>query len=206
MNSEASTEKPVGFYELQQRVQSEPRLRLPMPAQAQKPPTPPALPKLPATPTEPTLSVYQTTDKEGYVSCTCTLSKALLLLLPNVRANTPVSCGTRVLLVVPSKRGGKWYLDTRPKPGAGVYFTLNKSGGAAARVQPISRTHFMSTVPRFVGAAGKRRITSSANTLARGIKLTLGPELVDNPGYYRLLPLEVKPQAHQDSEEHPQTW
>jgi hypothetical protein len=205
MNPEATSKKSLSFYETQQQTRPAAKLRLPMPAAASAPPQPIA-PKLPATRTEPTLSVYLTTDKDGYVACTCTLSKALLAQLPNVKANTSVSCGTRVLLVVPSKRGGKWYLDTRPKPGAGVYFTLNKYGGAAARIQPISRNHFMSNVLRFVGDAGSRRIASSANTLARGIKLTLGPELVDNPGYYRLLPIELEPQTHPEQQEHPQSW
>jgi hypothetical protein len=191
-NLEENEKQSLSFYDIQQQVHQAP------PPPKQKAPLKYA--------SEPTLSIYLTTDPKGYGACLCTISKAMLQQLPNVKASTSVTCGTRVLLVVPSKRGGNWYLDTRPKPGAGVYFRLNKKGGAAARVQPISRTHFQASVLRFVGDFGSRRIASSANTLARGIKLTLGPELVDNPGYYRLLPLELTPEAKSGHEEHPQSW
>jgi hypothetical protein len=207
MTPDASTKKSLSFYELQQLT----RPASPVLAYDDSSPLPderrrrkPVPPKLPAPAPEPTLSVYLTTDSAGYQGCTCTLSKALLAQLPNLKTNTPVSCGTRVLLVAPGRRGGKWYLDTRPKPGAGVCFTLNKSGGAAARIQPISKTHFQCTVSQRDN--GGRDWASTTNTLVRRIKLKLGPELVDNPGYYRLLPLELKPQAQPDQEEHPQSW
>jgi len=161
------------FYEVAQQAPVVPPTPLPPPV--------PARPK-PALP--PTLTLRY--DERGPI---CELSKALRALLP------PLKECERVLLVVPHQRGGQWYLDTNPKPGAG--YRIPNAERAQFRVQPISKIHFMRPVPVLEGAGGRpgkgedRRgglaAVSNTNEAVGLLRFRLALEVPGHPGYYQLL-------------------
>lgn len=104
----------------------------------------------------------------------CTLNKAL-------QNAARIRGGQFVQLVVPRHHSGEWYLDTRPKPGAGV--KLPVTGRALFRVAPISARHFLQSRPAGPGF----HPGSITNTALRLLHFRLGPEVEGHPGYYRLL-------------------
>lgn len=107
---------------------------------------------------------------------TLTLTKPLL-----TKAN--LSGGRRIHLVVPVQRGGDWYLDTRPKPGAGNL--IPKSGRAMLRVPPLHKYHFQLSKPT-VERGERGALLGNSNTLAARLYFVLGEEVEGHPGYYRL--------------------
>lgn len=100
--------------------------------------------------------------------------------------------GDEVQLVVPTKRGGQWYLDTKPRPGAGRQLPAAYKP-LLFRVPPIPRWHFHETRathgPR--GAVG-RPITGVTNTQVARRYFRLGAEHPEHPGYFLLEPVVGK--------------
>lgn len=107
----------------------------------------------------------------------CTISKWLLAALPQLKA------GRRVAIVVPFKRGGEWYLDTRPKTGVGVEMPKSARPSTYFRIPPIAKVHFM----RSGQAVGQERAGRGPNIFVPLLRFILGPEVPGEPGHYRLI-------------------
>lgn len=134
------------------------------------PPLPEVRPTTPPAPAPATLTLRY--DERGPI---CELSKGLRARLPNLK-----DC-SRLGLVVPQRRGGEWYLDTQPRPGAG--YQLPNTDRAQFRTQPISKIHFMHPKPE--GSHGRAR--ANQNVFAAVLRFRLGAEVAGHPGYYQLL-------------------
>ena len=139
-------------------------------------PLPPRLLPPPPLRALPTLTVRPNGD--------VTLTKALLAAIPHLHGAEEGREGSPVVIVVPARRGRGWYLDTRPRPGAGCRLPDARQV-ARFRIPAPSRTHFLLPMPP---APGKGRARGTAGFCA-ALTFALGPELPAHPGYYELLPV-----------------
>lgn len=123
--------------------------------------------------TEPVLSV-------AYPN-TLTLTRPLLAKLDLSKMAT-----RRVHLVVPTQRGGQWYLDTNPKPGMGAHLPVR--GCCRFRIQYIPKIHFAQSRPLFAASPDWRGpiIKGNANVFVSLLHFRLGAPVEGHEGYYHL--------------------
>lgn len=156
----------------------------------------------PAAPAEPPRHYRNRQEAEApeplltvYADSRCFLSKALLTAV-SVRA------GAAVQVVVPAQKGGEWFLDTHPRPGAGRALPSNPAARGQVRLPPVARHHFL--VARPIGAGqGEGSIRGNRNDHLPQLRFRLGPEMEGHPGYYRLLPLSAAGPVHRNGQAGP---
>ena len=154
-------------------------------------PTPPQQPVgrvVPAPVAIPLLTVSYAKDKEGKEHFRCTLSRALLAAIPHLKNGNRSTRGSYVMVIVPPRRGGSWFLDTRPKPGSGTQLPTAPDARAIFRLPPLNKTHFQHTKPQFETEQPGARMAGAENTLVQQLRFRLGPEVAGHQGYYQLLP------------------
>ena len=107
-----------------------------------------------------------------------TPTKALLQAIPHLKHGAPVD------VVPPARRGGTWYLDTRPTAPR----RLSHRGSVARfSIPALSREHLLTAgvdarPGQFGGSIGTVGVRHA-------LTFALGPELDQHPGYFALLPL-----------------
>ena len=103
----------------------------------------------------------------------------LLRAIPHLKAGAPVD------LVAPPRRGGTWYLDTRPTAVRRVGKDRERTA-ARFNMPALSREHYLQPVGATPGAFATAAGTSGLRPF---LAFALGREVPGHGGYFELLPL-----------------
>lgn len=109
-----------------------------------------------------------------------TLNRGVLAAIPKLLPEAPVD------VVVPSKRGGTWFLDLRPTAVRRLPPSSEREGFARFHIAAVSTEHLLVPGGRF----GKGEFGGAAGTTASLGERTfhLGPEIVED--YFALIPVK----------------